>query len=218
MRHRIPLLLALVAVVALVACGGDDPGKPVVDTPPAIHAISPAPWTVLADSVAFAVQTSGADSVCLAVDDWIVDCDNSLPFELGWKTLFAPNGAHLLSVKAVNAAGLTDSSFAVVVYNPSHGMAVAVRPMNIVVATGDTARFDSIVLGTPDTRVIWSVEVPGGGTEGEDYGRITQDGLYTAPTELPFPATALIRATSLANRAISGLGAASLITRATVGG
>ena len=99
----------------------------------------------------------------------------------------------------------------VVVYNHAHGLAVAVRPLDVLVALGDTARFEAIVLGTADTRVTWSVEIPGGGSPGDDYGSITRDGLYTAPFELPFPATAVIKATSVADPKRYGLGAASLI-------
>jgi hypothetical protein len=71
-------------------------------------------------------------------------------------------------------------AFAVIFVSPacrtskdSEGL-VAITPSHATVDTGATQKFAAIVKGTNNVSVRWSVQE-------EDGGRITEDGIYTAP-------------------------------------
>ncbi len=66
---------------------------------------------------------------------------------------------------------------------------VSVGPANPSVAVTGTQQFSATVVGNANTAVNWSASA----------GTITSAGLYTAPAVLPNPATATIRATSVAS-------------------
>ena len=85
---------------------------------------------------------------------------------------------------------------------PSPAIAVTVNPMNGSVVLGGQATFTATVTNTTDTAVSWSVSgVPGGNAT---LGTITSGGVYTAPVDLPSPATMQITATSHADSTKSG--------------
>jgi hypothetical protein len=85
---------------------------------------------------------------------------------------------------------------------PSPAIAVTVNPMNGSVVLGGQATFTATVTNTTDTAVSWSVSgVPGGNAT---LGTITSGGVYTAPVDLPSPATVQITATSHADSTKSG--------------
>ena len=70
------------------------------------------------------------------------------------------------------------------------------------VLLGNTQQLTATVTGTSNTAVTWSVNgVPGGNSTA---GTISGAGLYTAPKDLPNPATVTIQATSEANSSASG--------------
>ncbi|MCX6953779.1 MAG: DUF1800 family protein [Verrucomicrobia bacterium] len=79
---------------------------------------------------------------------------------------------------------------------------VGVSPATATVNTAATRQFTSSVTGSSNTSVTWSVN----GTTGGDatVGTISAAGLYTAPAAVPSPAAVTVRATSVANPAISG--------------
>jgi hypothetical protein len=92
---------------------------------------------------------------------------------------------------------------------------VAVRPTNGSVALGNQATFTATVMNTIDTAVNWSVNgVPGGNAT---VGTITSAGVYTAPADLPSPATVQVTATSHADPAKSGTGTAAITSDITLG-
>ncbi len=81
---------------------------------------------------------------------------------------------------------------------------VTVLPASASVVLGNQATFTVTVTNTTDTAVSWSVNsVPGGNAT---MGTITSAGVYTAPADLPSPATVQITATSHADPTKSGTG------------
>src|SRR5260370_430810 len=85
---------------------------------------------------------------------------------------------------------------------PSPAIAVTVKPRDGSVVIGGQPTFTATVTNTMDTAVSWSVSgVPGGNAT---LGTITSGGVYTAPVDLPSPATMQITATSHADSTKSG--------------
>jgi len=81
---------------------------------------------------------------------------------------------------------------------------VTVKPATGSLVLGGQTTFTATVTNTIDTAVSWSVNgVPNGNTT---LGTITSAGTYTAPADLPSPATVQITATSHADQAKSGTG------------
>ena len=79
---------------------------------------------------------------------------------------------------------------------------VTVKPPTDAVLLGNQATFTATVTNTTDTAVSWSVSGISGGSA--TLGTITPAGVYTAPTDLPSPATLQITATSHADASKSG--------------
>ena len=79
---------------------------------------------------------------------------------------------------------------------------VLVSASSSSVLLGNTQQFTATVTGTSNTAVTWNVNgIPGGNST---VGTISNTGLYTAPQDLPSPASVTIHATSLADRTVSG--------------
>jgi hypothetical protein len=79
---------------------------------------------------------------------------------------------------------------------------VAVTPSSVVLLAAATQQFTAAVQGLSDTSVTWSVNGVAGGNA--SVGTITSQGLYTAPTVVPSPATVSISAASEAVPNASG--------------
>jgi hypothetical protein len=87
---------------------------------------------------------------------------------------------------------------------------VVVSPSSAQVKPGGQAQFSAT--GSADNVVIWSIT--GSGCSGISCGRITSDGLYTAPTAAPNPLVVAVVATSLAD--LTQFGSASVTIGTTV--
>jgi hypothetical protein len=72
-------------------------------------------------------------------------------------------------------------------------VAISISPTSATVGIGQTQQFTATVTGTSNTTVTWSV------VEGSSWGSVSSSGLYTASESLPSPATATVRATSVAD-------------------
>jgi hypothetical protein len=92
---------------------------------------------------------------------------------------------------------------------PPAAIQVLVSPKSSSVVLGNTANFSASVTNTADTAVSWSVNGVAGGNA--VIGTITSAGVYTAPADLPSPATVTITATSQADPTKSD-GAAGTVT------
>ena len=80
---------------------------------------------------------------------------------------------------------------------PPQTVTVAVTSSGSSVLLGNMQQFTAKVTGTSSTAVSWSVNGISGGNS--MLGTISNTGLYTAPQDLPNPATVTIQATSQAN-------------------
>ena len=97
------------------------------------------------------------------------------------------------AVRAVNPApgATTSSPVNVTITVPS--VNVTVSPSSATVAVTATKQFTATVTGNANTAVTWSATA----------GSISATGLYTAPAALPNPATAVVKATSVADPLVS---------------
>jgi hypothetical protein len=85
---------------------------------------------------------------------------------------------------------------------------VTIQPTSANLFLGQTQQFQPSVTGTTNTGVAWKVNnVAGGNTA---TGTITAAGLYTAPANLPSPATVTVTAVSNADPQASGSAAVNL--------
>jgi parallel beta helix pectate lyase-like protein len=85
---------------------------------------------------------------------------------------------------------------------PPQSVTVMVSSSSSSVLLGNKQQLTATVTGTSNTAVTWSVNgVPGGNSTA---GTISSAGLYTAPQDLPNPATVTIQATSQANSSANG--------------
>jgi len=73
-----------------------------------------------------------------------------------------------------------------------------VEPQQVQLLTAQTRQFKAKLDNVGDQRVTWSVD--GGAT----HGRISESGLFTAPSSFPTPGTITVRATSVADPSKSG--------------
>ena len=81
--------------------------------------------------------------------------------------------------------------------SPPPPITVTVNPTNASVLLGNQVTFTATVTNTSDTAVSWSINgVPGGNAT---LGTITSAGVYTAPVDMPSPATVQVTATSHAD-------------------
>ena len=85
---------------------------------------------------------------------------------------------------------------------PPPSITVSVAPLSGSVVLGNQVTFIATVTNTTDTSVSWSVNSVAGGNS--TVGTISSMGVYTAPTDLPSPATVQITAVSHADSAKSG--------------
>ncbi len=98
---------------------------------------------------------------------------------------------------------------------PPPAIEVTVKPANVSVVLGDQTTFGATVTNTTDTVVSWSVNgVPGGSSA---LGTVTSGGVYTAPADLPSPATVQVAATSHADPTKLGIGAVAITSDITLG-
>jgi len=85
---------------------------------------------------------------------------------------------------------------------PPQSVTVVVTSSSSSVLLGNTQQFTATVTGTSNTGVSWSVNGISGGNP--TVGTISNAGLYTAPQDLPNPATVTVQASSQANSSASG--------------
>jgi len=74
---------------------------------------------------------------------------------------------------------------------------VTILPNTITLAVNDKQQFHATILGNPNGLFLWSVSGPG--CSGASCGNITSTGLYTAPSNVPNPATVIVKVALLSN-------------------
>jgi len=83
------------------------------------------------------------------------------------------------------------------------------------VLLGKTLSFSAAVSGTSNASVGWSVNGVAGGSNA--VGTITPDGIYSAPPDLPSPATVRVTATSVVSASSKGSAQVSIVSDISVG-
>jgi hypothetical protein len=88
-----------------------------------------------------------------------------------------------------------------------------VSPTAASVTTGLTQQFTVTIANTTNTAVTWSVNGITGGSQA--IGFISSTGLYTAPSNVPTPATVTVTATSQADTSVTGSASVTITAPAT---
>ncbi len=102
--------------------------------------------------------------------------------------------ALLVSFLALSA-GCGSSSGTPTNPTPKQAISIAITPAQATVILGQTQQFTASLKNAGNTNVTWAVnQVVGGGA---DTGTIDKNGLYTAPSVLPNPATVTVSVTSV---------------------
>jgi hypothetical protein len=86
---------------------------------------------------------------------------------------------------------------------------VVVTPANVSAIAGTTQQFAASVTGTSNTAVAWTVS--GAGCSGTACGRISSNGLYTAPPAVASPGTITIIATSVSDPSKSASASVTIV-------
>lgn len=109
-----------------------------------------------------------------------------------------------LTITAVSAANPASSGQAVVTLVKPAPLVVkvSVSPSATSMSWGGTQTFTATVKNATNTAVTWSVNGTAGGSP--EFGTITPEGVYTAPTTAGAAISVKIRATSVENPSISG--------------
>lgn len=93
-------------------------------------------------------------------------------------------------------------------------VSVSVSPATASVLLGGTSQFTAVVSNTTNTGVTWSVNGVTGGSGAA--GTISASGLFTAPQNLPQPATVTVAATSAADSSASNSAAVTITSDVVV--
>jgi hypothetical protein len=97
---------------------------------------------------------------------------------------------------------------------PPPPITVTVTPATATVGPGASTQFMATVTGTTNTAVTWQVNGTPGGSAAA--GTITSNGLYTAPSTIPNPATVTVTAVLSANASDSGSASVTIAQQVAV--
>ena len=193
MRYK--FLAGCEALLCLAACGRSRDMAP----PEVIH-VTVAPTKVslhLAKTQQFTatVHNSGNQAVTWSVTG--VGCSRAGCGTIDAGGLYiAPStvpGPGAVSITATAAADSMNSGTGVATILPA--VVVNVAPNSPTVRAGKKQEFTAAVVNAIDRSVLWSVT--GSGCRESACGTINRDGLYTAPSVPPSPATVTVKATSV---------------------
>jgi subtilisin family serine protease len=87
---------------------------------------------------------------------------------------------------------------------PNLSLQAATTPVLRSVAISTQVQFKATIENKTDQRVTWSVAEAASATPNTKFGIVDQNGNYTSPAEVPSPAIATIRATSVATPSLFG--------------
>lgn len=133
-------------------------------------------------------------------------------------TYQAPPTAPTPNSVLVTATSVQDTtkqgSAVVVISTPASTVTVSASPAAVTLQTGASTVFAAVVTGTANSAVSWRVNgIPGGNATN---GTITAAGVYTAPANVPTPATVTIEAVSVADPSAIGTAAVTIIQRVQI--
>lgn len=96
----------------------------------------------------------------------------------------------------------------------SAAVSLSLTPQNAQVPVGSQLQFVVTVSGTSDSVVLWSVT--GAGCSGFTCGMINDQGLYTAPANVPSPSTVQVTVMSLADVTATASSTLTIVSPSTV--
>lgn len=155
---------------------------------PTVTLTAPTADQLCFDNVLCTAEAENATMVSFYADTALIGSDTVPPYEVDWDTWTTENGSRTIKAEAVGPGGIAEDTAIVTVENIS----IALMPDTAYVPLGHTQQFRAIVIGVADTSVTWSVD------PSKDHGTITQDGIFTAPEEMPNNPTVRVRAVSVA--------------------
>ncbi len=206
------MLMFLLGSLTLAGCGGSDstsPGNGAAESP-TVAILVPADNAVVFGAVTITATAAHADRVRFFAAGSEIGYVAEPPYTVVWNSGLVANGGHTLAARAEQGTRSAIAEITVLVENVAGAVIVTVTPSAATVALGATQQFAAQVTGAASDAVTWSVD--GGAT----FGAISAAGLYTAPSVLPTPATAAVRATSVADPTSSGTATVSLVPGQTV--
>ena len=218
------LMFAGVLLWNLSGCGGGSSAPPPPPPPPPASTItsvtvSPGSTTLFVKATQqFMANVEGTGSFSSAVSWFVNDAQggNATVGTISASGLYtAPSAVSnpaSITIKAQSVQDTSKSGAAAVTINPEK-VQISISPSSGSVQLGATLQFTATVTGTANSAVFWSVNNFIGGQTG--VGFIDQNGLYTAPANLP-PNTLTVSATSQEDTTKSA--AAVLTVLATAGG
>lgn len=168
-----------------------DPTDPIIN--PSVSITSPAAWDTVSGTINFSADASNTNLIRFYCDNLEIGNDNSAPFSMLWNSQNVNDGTHTLKVAAEGTSGSAEAQVQIITSNGLTGIVITVIPAMASVQTGQTQQFNAQVTGSTNTAVTWTVD------EGSTHGSISTTGLYTAPSMVPSPPRATIRATSVAD-------------------
>jgi len=186
-----------------------------------ITIVAPAPVAITLTPPAASVAPGAEQQLTATVTgtkntavNWNIVGAGCFGFQCG---LISPGGLYIappqipnppsITVTATAQADSTKSASSTLVIGS--GITVAVLPANPQVLLGQGQAFSATVTGTNNTAVTWSVS--GAGCSGATCGTIDQNGNYTAPANMPSPASVVVTATSAANTNSNGASTVTLV-------
>ncbi|MFH1844780.1 MAG: Ig-like domain-containing protein [bacterium] len=199
----IAMILILMIWCGLSGCSSSDPTTPAGNNTTAAFT-EPVNGATVSGVVTITGSVANADTVRFYCDGVEIGALAISPFQITWNSGQVADGAHVLTIRAVRGQQVAKTQITVTVNNGGGVVAVSVTPPAASVALNATRQFTADVTGTTNTAVTWTVE------EGATRGTISAAGLYTAPAALPNPATATVKATSVADPTKSGTATVTL--------
>jgi hypothetical protein len=120
-------------------------------------------------------------------------------------------GAWLLTTLGAGVSGCAQGSGGgIAPPPPPPGIQISVTPQTESITLGTMQAFMATVTNTSNTAVTWSVNgVPGGGATS---GTISATGTYTAPADLPSPASVQVAATSVVDPTKSATASVTIVS------
>jgi len=213
------LMFAGVLLWNLSGCGGGSSAPPPPASTITSVTVSPGSTTLFVKATQqFTANVEGTGSFSSAVSWFVNDAQggNATVGTISASGLYtAPSAVSnpaSITIKAQSVQDTSKSGAAAVTINPEK-VQISISPSSGSVQLGATLQFTATVTGTANSAVFWSVNNFIGGQTG--VGFIDQNGLYTAPANLP-PNTLTVSATSQEDTTKSA--AAVLTVLATAGG
>lgn len=196
MRARFHTFALLLMLVALTACSQT---TEVPDDVTTLEWIAPANGQEISGRVTLEVAAEHASSVKYLLDGEAVTLRTQAPFHYIWDSSLAPNGTHRLTARAEGVLNVDLEEIEIRVHNPGRETVIELAPLRAQLEVEESLRLDAAVFGPANRVLRWSVR------DGAERGTIDQNGVYTAPAQVPRPpkATIVVRSISDGTEALA---------------